>query len=260
VAATTGGDAPPSEKSSETPSPRYLLTQYRLCPHSRSIRLALAELGIEPHLVEERPWEARPELLALNPSGELPVLEIEGGLVLAGAYSISEYLGETQSAHRAGEPAPGDDLPTGPLLFSGLPVERAEVRRLTDWFHNKLFRDVTRELLSEKVYARLAAGGPISPDPETLRAVRANLRYHQSYIGHRADRRNWLAGNALSFADLAAGAHLSSIDYLGDVPWEYFPSAKSWYQRLKSRPSFRSLLADRLPGTPPAECYADLDF
>ena len=72
--------------------------------------------------------------------------------------------------------------------------------------------------------------------------------------------RDWLAGRRLSLADYAAAAHLSVIDYFGDVPWRDFPAVKTWYMKLKSRPCFRPLLADRWPGLAPAPHYDDLDF
>ena len=145
-------------------------------------------------------------------------------------------------------------------MFPGSAEQRAEVRRLVDWFHGKMHREVTQELLSEKLYTRLGQQGQHAPDTAVLRAIRANLRYHMSYIGHLADRRTWLAGEELSFADMAAAAHLSCADYLGEVPWEDFVAVKTWYARIKSRRAFRGLLADRLPGAPPPVVYADLDF
>jgi glutathione S-transferase len=147
-----------------------------------------------------------------------------------------------------------------PALFPGNREERAEVRRLVDWFNGKFHREVTRGLLEEKVYLRLKPGANPTPDPGVLRAIRSNLRYHMSYVGHLAHARRWLAGEELSFADLAAAAQLSSVDYVGEVPWEEFQAAKVWYARLKSRRAFRSILADRLPGAIPPEHYANLDF
>lgn len=229
------------------------LTHYKLCPRSRSIRLAFGECGLEALLAEETPWELRQSFLAKNPAGELPVLDLENGQTLCGAYSISEFIADEMSA----APPPGTSRLAE--LFPGNRDERAEVRRLVDWFHGKFDREVTRELLFEKLYQRMRSNGA-APDPEMLRAVRANLRYHLSYISYLSDMRRWLAGDELSFADLAAAAHVSIVDYLGEVPWAEFPPAKSWYQRIKSRPSFRCLLADRLPGTPPPASYADLDF
>lgn len=230
----------------------HTLIHYRLCPASRAIRIVLAELAVEAELVEEKPWEWRPDFLALNPSGELPVLQLDSGVLLCGAYAISEYLAEEILQH----PVDGRTVP----LFPGNSEERAEVRRLVDWFYRKLNREVVHDLLHEKVYARISGQSPHGPDLDVLRAVRTNLRYHLSYISFLSDHRRWLAGDEMSFADIAAAAHLSSVDYLGEVPWENFPMAKAWYARIKSRRSFRGLLADRIAGLAPPPHYEDLDF
>lgn len=229
------------------------LTHFKLCAFSRSIRMALDELDIEVELVEELPWEWRPAFLALNPAGDLPVLELGDGLVVSGAYAISEYLGEM--VHRS----PPDERPFD--LFPGTDEDRAEVRRLIDWFHRKFNSECSREMLRERVEVRLRPElARKSPDLEMLRALRANLRYHMSYIAYLADQRRWLAGDDMSFADLAAAAHLSCLDYLDEVPWDAYPGARDWYVRVKSRPSFRSLLADRVAGVVPPMHYANLDF
>ena len=230
-----------------------LLTHFPFCPFSRSIRIALGELDIAYDLAEERPWEWRPEFLSLNPSGDLPVLQLSDGTVLAGAYAISEYLGEMVRQ------APVEERLKD--LYPGTAEDRAEVRRLVHWFHGKLDSEVSRDLLREKLYARLRLDQTAqAPDAELMRALRANLRYHLGYISYLADQRRWLAGEALSFADLAAAGHLSALDYLDEVPWDHHPAARDWYQRIKSRASFRPLLADRAVGVPPPVHYSDLDF
>ncbi|HRY08101.1 MAG TPA: glutathione S-transferase family protein [Hyphomicrobiaceae bacterium] len=232
--------------------PKLKLTHFRLCPQSRSIRLLLAELGLAFDLDEERPWEYRPELLAMNPAGELPVLTREGGPILCGAYAISEYIAEEVKQQ------PGDARP--PPIFPGNRADRAEVRRLVDWFHGKLNREVTHEIIEERVYRAYRHNGASAPDVAMLRAARANLRYHMSYLAYLADQRHWLAGEEMSFADLAAAAHLSCLDYLGEVPWDDYEPARLWFARVKSRPAFRALLADRISGVAPPRHYTDLDF
>lgn len=232
--------------------PMHTLIHFRLCPLSRSIRLALAELDIDVELVEEKPWEWREAFLAINPAGDLPVLQVGEGPALCGVYAISEYLGD-------GIDGETDEEPTF-SLFPGSRADRAEVRRLVDWFNGKMQREATHELLLEKVYARLLPGADPSPAVDVLRAIRVNVRYHLAYVNHLAHQRRFLAGEELSFADLAAAAHLSTVDYLGEAPWEEFPAAKVWYQRVKSRRAFRSLLTDRMPGAAPSAHYADLDF
>lgn len=225
------------------------LVHFRLCPFSRSIRLALAEHKVEVTLEEERPWEWRQELLALNPAGELPVLCPDGQAPVCGAYAISEYLFET--------------LPEGhiPRLFPGTPEQRAECRRLVDWFHGKFNREVTQPLLEEKVYSRYDPKGDRKPDPDILRGARANLRYHLGYLDFLAHDRNWLAGPEMSFADFCAAAQISCIDYLDEPVWDERQMARQWYARLKSRPSMRAILAERVPGAPmPPAHYSDPDF
>lgn len=225
------------------------LLHHPLCAFSRSIRLALAECGVEADLTEERPWEWRQGFLEVNPAGTLPVLVTDDRGSIAGAYAISEYLSDTADERetRGFQPFPGDA------------AARAEVRRLVDWFHRKFHAEVTDYLVEEKVFRRF---GPqsASPNMEAMRAGHDNLRYHLTYIGHLTETRSWLAGDALSFADLAAAAHLSALDYLGEVPWEEFEPAKNWYALVKSRPSFRPLLQDRVAGFTPSGTYADLDF
>ncbi|MGI9426229.1 MAG: glutathione S-transferase family protein [Hyphomicrobiaceae bacterium] len=228
------------------------LLHYPLCPHSRSIRLAMSELQLDFELAHEEPWTWQPSFLSLNPSGALPVLEMERAVVLCGAYAISEYLADIYATH----PTSGDPS----ALFPGDSEQRAEVRRLVDWFHCKMDQEVTRELLMEKHYQRAVGKVGRPPDSTILRAVAKNMRYHLEYISFLVDHRNWLAGDDLSFADLAAGGHVSVADYMGEVPWEDFKSARDWYARLKSRGSFQPLLDDYLSKQPPASHYADLDF
>lgn len=228
-----------------------ILYHYPLCPHSRFIRLVLGELGIAPELVEERASDRRRDFLILNPAGHTPVLVEDPIGSVPGADVIAEYLDETR----------GLALGARRLLPEEL-AARVEVRRLTAWFNSKFFVEVSGYLVAEKIYKRFMqpnqGGG--APNMDLVRAGRNNIRYHLRYIGHLIGTRNWLAGDRLTYADLAAAAHLSSVDFLGDVPWTEDETAKNWYARVKSRPSFRPLLADRLAGLTPSPAYADLDF
>ena len=228
-----------------------ILYHHPFCPHSRFVRLALGEFGIEPELVEENVWERRRDFLRLTADCATPVLVEDEAPSVPGAQTIAEYLDETRGADMGAR-----------RLMPQDPLERVEVRRLMSWFNVKMFNEASNWLATEKIHKRFmpTAQGGGGPDMELIRAARANLRYHMRYIGHLIGARNWLAGEKLSYADLAAAAHLSVIDYLGDVPWAEDEAAKNWYARVKSRPSFRPLLADRLRGMAPAEAYADLDF
>jgi glutathione S-transferase len=219
------------------------LYHHPLSPFARKVRVVLAEKRVEVALEVEKFWERRPEFLALDPAGEVPVLIEEDGSIVAQHTAICEFLEETQA---------------GTLLLGTSPAERAEVRRLVGWFDDKFNREVTENLVGEKLLKRFQGQG--TPHAQAIRAGHQNIHYHLDYIAWLMERRGWLAGDHLTLADIAAAAHVSTVDYLGDVPWDDHPDAKDWYSRIKCRPSFRPLLADHLPGAPPPKHYADLDF
>jgi len=222
-----------------------LLYHLWLSAPCRKVRVVLAEKGLNFTLRVEKTWELRPEFLALNPTGEVPVLVEPDGAAIADSTAICEYLDEAyRDAQR-------------PLLGSS-PALRAEVRRLIAWFDRKFDREVTGHLVEQKIMKRFLGLG--EPDSAAIRAGKANIKTHLDYVGYLTDRRKWLAGDEFTLADITAAAHFSTIDYLGDVAWEDYPVAKDWYARIKSRRSFRAILADSIPGAPPPKHYADLDF
>jgi glutathione S-transferase len=218
------------------------LHHWPLDPASRAARFALAEKGLEVDLEEARPWLRAEPLFRLNPAGGLPVLE-DNGATIAEVAPVLEYLEEA--------------YPGQPLMPRGA-VERAEVRRLIGWFDGKYNGEVNAYLLHEKLEKRAQSLG--APDPQAIRDGRDHLRWHMDYLSGLLDEREGLAGPRFTLADITAAAHLSCADYLGDVPFEEFATVKAWYARIKCRPAFRGLLADRLPGLPPAKHYDDLDF
>jgi glutathione S-transferase len=214
-----------------------------LSPFCRKIRIILGEKHIlfDPKI--EKPWEERPEFLALNHGGTVPIFIDEDETVTSESNAIAEYLEEV--------------YPQRPIL-PGTPAQRAEIRRISLWFDLKFDAEVTTLVLFEKVDRRLMKLG--EPDMATIRAGLENINYHMDYLSYLSEERNWLAGDHFSLADITAAAHISTIDYVGDVPWSHFPAAKEWYVRVKSRPSFRTILGDFIPGMPPPRIYADLDF
>ena len=214
-----------------------------LSPYCRKVRLVLAEKRLPFELRAERVWERREEYLQINPAGLVPTLVEDNGLAIADSNVICEYLDEAYPDHS---------------LVGHTLGERVEVRRLVAWFDGKFDAEVTRNLNGEKYFKRVAGRG--HPDATALRTGYAALREHLLYIGWLAETRKWLAGANISVADFAAAAHLSVLDYLGDVDWTLSPPAHDWYARMKSRPSFRPLLHDRVPGFIPPAHYADLDF
>jgi len=218
------------------------LYHYPLSPFSRKVRLCLAEKKIEVGLVEVRYWEQDTEFLRRNPAGKVPILKMDNR-TMADSTAICEYLEEA--------------YPT-PSLLPGSAEARFEARRLVGWFDDKFYREVTAKLTGERVFRKVMGTG--YPDSANVKAGAKAIKYHIDYMAHLLEERRWLAGNDMTMADFAAAAQLSCLDYTSDVDWHRNESVKDWYAKIKSRPAFRSILADEVPGFIPAAHYADLDF
>ena len=220
------------------------LHQFPLCPYSRKVRFLMAEKGITYELVRESPWETRDEFLDLNPAGTTPVLVADdGNAVLADSQAICEYFEETVEQF---------------ALISGSALSRAEVRRLVAWLDQIFYRDVVAPLLNERMIKRIVSR--TSPDAGALRDAMRKANTHMDYMDYLLDHRSWLAGGTLSLADITAAAHISVADYLGGIDWEGHQPTKRWYAGIKSRPSFRPLLAERMEIVTPPKYYDQPDF
>lgn len=213
-----------------------------LSPFCRKVRLVLAEKKLEVELVEERYWEKDPDFLRRNPAGKVPVLRMDG-MIMSESTPICEYIEEKYPE---------------PALMPRSAEARYEVRRLVSWFDDKFHSEVTSNLLYERVNKKITGEG--YPDSRNVKAGAKAIRFHIDYMAWLLDQRRWLAGDAISLADFAAAAQLSSLDYISDVDWHRSQTVKDWYAKIKSRPAFRAVLADAVPGFPPPAHYADLDF
>lgn len=210
------------------------LYHFWLHPFSRKVRIVLAEKNLAFNLVVEKIWERRTEFLAMNPAGDVPVLVEQDGTILSNSQVICEYL---------------DEVYTDVGLIGNDPVQRAETRRLINWFDRKFNKEVSDNLIGEKVIkAFINTGEPHGP---SVRAGRANIHYHLDYIGFLTERRKWLAGEHFSLADITAASHLSCVDYIGDVPWEEHPAAAKWYEKMKGRLAFQEIFSENIPGYEP---------
>lgn len=219
------------------------LYHFRLCPFSRKLRVLLAEKGLDFELVDEAFWERREDFAQLNPAMQVPVLVEPDGTTIPDSYAICEYL-EGKYPEK--------------VMLGGSLKESAGIRRLVSWFDNKFYQEVTRYLLNEKVLRYYTGVG--EPCSEAIRAANLNVIPHLNYLTFLTEEQKWLMGDRLSLADIAAAAQISAVDYLGGIPWDSYPGVKEWYSYIKSRPSFRPLLADHVAGFVPPKCYTNLDF
>lgn len=215
-----------------------------LCPFSRKIRLLLREKSMEFELISEDYWERRRSFLKLNPAGQTPVIVLDGEVKISGNNALYEYLEERSAV--------------GEQLVRGSAVEKANIRRLNEWFDTKFYNEVTRYIIQEKVIKTVIGAG--EPNSEAIRAAKNNILYHLDYIGFCCKDSRYICGDAPTLADFSAAAQISVLDFVGEVPWRHNLRAKEWYVFMKSRPSFKPLLLDKVKFIQVPQWYTDLDF
>ena len=222
----------------------WQLYQFPLCPFSRKVRLTMAEKGLAVELVRVSPWLDDDDFADLTPARQTPVLvEAAKGVVLIDSTAIAEYFEETV-----------DRAP----MIPGTAANRAEIRRLVSWFDIKLYQDAVAPLMHERMMKRLISREP--PDAQAQRRAMTAIDGHLDYLDYLLDHRRWLAGPVLTLADLAAAAQLSVADYLGGIDWRGHKQTVDWYAVIKSRPSFRPLLGERMEVIMPPKHYDQPDF
>ncbi len=211
------------------------LTHLILSPNSRLARLMLGEkrLAIDPLTAEDH-------------QAHLPIFIDLDGTVCEGLWAIVDHL---EGAY-----------PEIPLLPEDVGA-RAEALRWLDWALVIFNAQVTQKIVHEKAPQRFTGSSVLrAPDMNIIRQGREILKTALAAIGKAAEKNGNLAARTTTLGDLGVAAHLSTLDYFGEIPWAEYPATSEWYTRMKSRPSFRSLLADRVPGQPPVSYYAELDF
>jgi glutathione S-transferase len=203
----------------------------------------LKEKALEHELVIDFPWNRKSVFSKHHVFSDIPTLVDQDSVVLEGWYAIIEHLEQSVRASS---------------LLGATPKEKAESRRIVTLFNEMFFADITKNIIFEKVIKKHMESSP--PDSSRIRAGSSEIKKYFDYITCLVDSRNWLSGNEFSVADIAAAAQISCIDYIGSIGWDNYPSVKDWYVRIKSRPSFRDLLYDRIPNVAPPDYYSELDF
>ncbi len=211
------------------------LTHLILAPSSRFARLVIGE----KRLTCDCP-------AAEDAQAHLPIFVDLDGTRCEGLWAIIDHL--------------EGNYPERPLTPEE-PAARTETLRWLDWAMGPFHEQVTQKIVFEKASPRFTGGlARRAPDMNVIRQGREAIKPALATIGKIAEQRGNLAERDCTLGDFAVAAQISTLDYFGEVPWAEFPQATEWYIRMKSRPSFRTLLGDRVPGQPPVSHYAELDF
>ncbi|MDG1436271.1 MAG: glutathione S-transferase family protein [Rickettsiaceae bacterium] len=220
------------------------LYHHPMCPLSRQVRIYLKEFNKEFTLINEPYWTRREEFVKINPASTLPVLQLDSmDYSLVGIYAISEYISETQENFYF--------MPSDPIM-------RAEARRYMSWFNEKFYREVSKVLVDEKMIRLLMSQG--EPRSGFIMTAKSNITQHLNFLTALLKKNTYIISEQITCADIAAAAHISIVDYFGEINWNRWSTLKEWYSILKSRPSFQPLLQDRIAGFNPSSEYSNLDF
>ena len=221
----------------------YKIYYMPMCAASRAARIILKEKSIEFYSINEPIWQRRIEFLKMNPEGELPVILDDKNTKIIGYFSLAYFLEENEKQKN---------------LVGKCPFSRLEVRRICKWFDNKFNKEVYENIVEERVFKNLKGLG--NPSSEFLKAGRSNLKNHENYIEWLLNNSTFIAGEFFSIADIICAAYISTLDYLGEIDWARINHTKKWYAKIKSRPSFRDILEEKLFTIPSAKHYKNLDF
>jgi len=219
----------------------YTLHHYFLCPASRFIRLVLEEKKIKFNLQIEDYWDPQQSFLLMNPAGYFPILKSENGSPIVGPSVIMEYLEESYEKN---------------FLFNK--KFNSEIRRLVFWFENIFKQDIIFPILNEKIYKRFNENK--NPDSNVLRKSIENLKFHLNYFNIMVGENDWLVGDKISYADIFFAANMSVLDYIDELNFQGFNEIKEVYYKVKSRPSFKKILIDRIVGINPGQNYKNFDY
>jgi len=223
----------------------YRLFHQVICPFSRKIRILMAEKNLDFHLIVENFWLNRREFIALNPRSQVPVLVDDKGFGICDSANIVEYLEEK---HDCGRKFLGTDF-----------YEKAEIRRLQDWFDDKFFNEVSKYILNERFFNQFLHKKN-TPNLEVIRIAKYNLENHLDYLEFLLTNSQYLTLDRFTIADIAAAAQISVLDYFGDIKWQNRDVVKNWYCIIKSQKGFSDILRDRISSISPCEHYNKLDF
>lgn len=219
------------------------LYHYPLDAFGRVVRIYLHEKSLDYRSMEEFPWDRKKLFSENHVFSDLPTLIETDGTIIESAYSIIEHVEQSYRANA--------------LMGDSLKM-KSEVRRISMLFNVYFFSEVTNNIIFEKIIKKYLDRS--SPDSSSIRKGNGNLEKYFEYIAWLTNRRNWLAGNEFSLADISAAAQISCLDYVGSIEWEKYPEVKDWYVRIKSRPSFREILHDKIANVSPSSWYSNLDF
>lgn len=195
-------------------TPAITLYSFPLSGHAHRVTLLLSLLGLPYRRVDVdlRGGEHKqPPFLALNAFGQVPVLEDEGA-VIADSNAILVYLAKRYQGQAR-----------------WLPEDALGAAAVQRWLSV-----AAGQLASGPNAARLATLFGV-PDPGG--AAQARTHALLAVMDAELGRRDWLAGEAATIADVACYAYVALAPE-GNVSLQDYPRVRAWLARVEALPGF----------------------
>lgn len=184
------------------------------------MRIALSEKRIpwEPIHVNLRTGEhQKPEFLALNPYGKVPVL-LDDGAIIYESTVVNEYL--------------EDRFPDPPLMPRD-PLGRAEVRLWEDYGDNAFLGPAEGIFVHDK--------GWRSIEPERLQQMRQQVQEALTRLEKHLAGKKFLVGDTFTLADICFAPRITMLDQLGTPLNPAYKNVQAWIARIQERGSTQGL-------------------
>ena len=194
-------------------------------PNVRKVNAVIAHLDIsdiEHRIVNLAKGEHRqPEFLAINPTGKLPALADDSGLLLWESNAICQFLCEREG-----------DTP----LYPREPRVRADIARWLFWEASS-WSPAAGILTHENVRKPMLGVG--EPDAARVQQGEALFRPLAALLDHQLANRKFLVGNAVTLADFVVGGAVTYLER-GRFPTQDFAHLRAWWQRLNEIPAWKN--------------------
>ncbi len=187
------------------------------------VTCALLELGVPHERINVNLAEGeqrKPEYLALNPNGKVPLLVVDG-TPLFEALAILQWLGDRFGVEKKVWPAASDPA-------------RLEALSWTTWGYVSFGSAVVRWFA--------AASDRLPAEQRNAAAAAAAMKDVQTLLGvldGRLAPRQYVLGSAFSLADLVLASCVNWAQYSG-VSLDGHASVKAWLERCLTRPSLQT--------------------
>jgi glutathione S-transferase len=190
-------------------------------PNPRRVRVVAAEKGIELDYVTvdmTKREHKSPEFMQKNPSGKIPVLELEDGTCIGESIAICRYL---------------EALYPTPNLFGETALEIAQIEMAHRQIELELMSQIGTSWVNGPIVAKMGLVEPIEAAKQ--RSDSLTNSYYRRMNGELGQR-DHIAGDRYTMADITAAI---AIDFasamVGLKPDSDLENLWAWHQRVTTR-------------------------